>query len=335
MSTRPRAHTAGTRPKPPVTYACSAEKERDNSWPTSENGEFIFVSDYTYTYEPKRSNTFAGHGYLPKPVAISNTTPPFRAGNPSSRPRPSLPLNENQSIRHDMIGIALGSPTKDIIEPYPMTTTIVTASAMNSHKTDTKETDNGPRPEALRRKPSKWKKFGGLFRARSVEASLNSQYQTQANHQGPHPPRSRQASLGPKSQPKMPTAIDKPRSDSRPGTSQQPLSKQWGSSPSKNKETENSKKGKKHKAAGNPGKDVETKKHWGALAEEPEEEQKPSPSSLTSPSLLDVNIPNLEMERYSVMFGGVFGRPPRPNLLARRSRTLEHLRTEEEEVRLL
>lgn len=41
--------------------------------------------------------------------------------------------------------------------------------------------------------------------------------------------------------------------------------------------------------------------------------------------LLSVDIPNVEMERYSVMFNNVVNRSERPSLLARRAKTLEKL----------
>lgn len=42
--------------------------------------------------------------------------------------------------------------------------------------------------------------------------------------------------------------------------------------------------------------------------------------------MLDINIPDVQMERYSVMFGNVMNRNQRPSLLARRSKTLDSLR---------
>ncbi|KAJ5272893.1 hypothetical protein N7478_008018 [Penicillium angulare] len=42
--------------------------------------------------------------------------------------------------------------------------------------------------------------------------------------------------------------------------------------------------------------------------------------------MLELNIPDVQMERYSVMFSNVMTKNQRPSLLARRSKTLDHLR---------
>ena len=49
-------------------------------------------------------------------------------------------------------------------------------------------------------------------------------------------------------------------------------------------------------------------------------------------ALLEVEIPKIEMERYSVMFESVLGNKQQPGLLARRSRTLDNLVVPEKEV---
>lgn len=48
---------------------------------------------------------------------------------------------------------------------------------------------------------------------------------------------------------------------------------------------------------------------------------------------LDVKIPDIQMERYSVMFSKVMDRNQRPSLLARRAKTLDSLRVPNAEVR--
>ncbi|PGH31902.1 hypothetical protein GX50_05337 [[Emmonsia] crescens] len=53
-----------------------------------------------------------------------------------------------------------------------------------------------------------------------------------------------------------------------------------------------------------------------------------------SGSLLNIEIPEVRLERYSVMFGSVLDKPPSSTLLARRSRTLDMLKTHIEEEEL-
>ena len=49
-------------------------------------------------------------------------------------------------------------------------------------------------------------------------------------------------------------------------------------------------------------------------------------------NFLNVDIPNIKMERYSVMFGSLLADGPSPSLLARRSKTLGMINIQEVEV---
>jgi hypothetical protein len=49
--------------------------------------------------------------------------------------------------------------------------------------------------------------------------------------------------------------------------------------------------------------------------------------------LLEIDIPDVQMERYSVMFSQVMNKNQRPSLLARRSKTLDNLRLPKNQVR--
>ena len=57
-----------------------------------------------------------------------------------------------------------------------------------------------------------------------------------------------------------------------------------------------------------------------------------SPMFLTGLPSLDIEIPDAQMERYSIMFSAVLGKSNSPSLLARRSRMLEKLRTISDEA---
>ncbi|KAL4752001.1 hypothetical protein BDW72DRAFT_212284 [Aspergillus terricola var. indicus] len=186
----------------------------------------------------------------------------------------STPVEAGASDTHlgvdeSMIGIALGSPR--LLEQFN------TASQSQRIPPPTPPYDGRPN-SPLQRKPSKWKKIGGLFKAKNAVAPNANRpfYQVHAPNDGP-------------SQESTHSIDYKPRR--RAGTKTVPIA---------NTEV------------------------WPCLASENEtlthqQESKPNPGSF-----LQVEIPQVEMERYSVMFGGLLNND-RPSLLARRSRTLDNL----------
>ncbi|KAL4737030.1 hypothetical protein BDV11DRAFT_216956 [Aspergillus similis] len=172
-------------------------------------------------------------------------------------------------VDESMIGIALGSPR--LLGQYN--------AASQSQRIPPPTPFEEERPiSPLQRKPSKWKKIGGLFKAKNAVAPNANRpfYQVHAPTDG-------------LSQESTHSIDYKPRR--RAGTKTVPI---------KNTEV------------------------WPCLASETEtlthqQESKPNPGSF-----LQVEIPQIEMERYSVMFGGLLNND-RPSLLARRSRTLDNL----------
>ncbi|KAL4900838.1 hypothetical protein BDW74DRAFT_170601 [Aspergillus multicolor] len=172
-------------------------------------------------------------------------------------------------VDESMIGIALGSPR--LLEQYNI------APQMRRMLPPTPPEDERP-ISPLQRKPSKWKKIGGLFKAKNAVASNANKpfYQVHA-------------------------------------TNEQPL-----------QESTHSIDYKSRRRAGTKTSPIENTEVWPCLASENEalthqQASKPDPGSF-----LQVEIPQVEMERYSVMFGGLLNND-RPSLLARRSKTLDNL----------
>ncbi|KAL4877797.1 hypothetical protein BJY04DRAFT_197252 [Aspergillus karnatakaensis] len=176
-----------------------------------------------------------------------------------------LPAETGLGVDESMIGIALGSPR--LLEPR------TGATRRNPPPTPPDELPSA----ALQRKSSKWRKIGGLFKAKSAIAPPVNKpfYQVRGEAEGPS----------------------------------------QGSSHSIDYKT--------RRRAGSKAAPIENTEVWPCLASENEaiarqQESKPKASG----TLLQVEIPTVEMERYSVMFGGLLN-DGRPSLLNRRSKTLD------------
>jgi hypothetical protein len=173
----------------------------------------------------------------------------------------------------------------------------------------------------LQRKPSKWKKIGGLFKPKQPQSVLGAGFhQTTGN--GGHG--------------QSPDDLE-PAQDSRlQQTSVLPLDSR--PSPEHNsreiwRQTEIDIKRTQLDTHERPKTGMDAQIHCerfvgGHIEEGPalglnQEHSRP---------FLDVDIPSIHMERYSVMFGNLLANGPSSNLLARRSRTLGMLKTQEEEV---
>lgn len=147
------------------------------------------------------------------------------------------------------------------------------------------------------RKSSKWKKIGGFFRAKNALASPT---------QSAHPGQLKQ--LGQKE---------------IPSANQQQMKKRKGS----NGEWPRIEVDPKPKADSNNSSSQRSRKFSlskGITTKENSEDQG---------LRLEVNIPDIQMERYSVMFGNVMNKNQRPNLLARRAKTLDSLSVPSNQVR--
>lgn len=145
------------------------------------------------------------------------------------------------------------------------------------------------------RKASKWKKIGALFKAKNALAPESDNALPEQKHS---------------------TAREKPPASDRKPTQRNEPTEEWprveiGPKTTSNK-TSSPQRSRKFSMSGRkPSKDTNYKENLH----------------------LDINIPDVQMDRYSVMFSNVMDRNQRPSLLARRAKTLDSLRVPNAEVR--
>lgn len=173
-----------------------------------------------------------------------------------------------------MIGIALGSP----------------GLARQNERALTPKLDGSifpsPNDQETARKPSKWKKIGGLFKAKN--------------------------DLPP--QEKLHTGERKPKQEYR----------QIEKLPKTNERTNSIEEWQSICSQISQGQ-INQSRNRGRRSLSVQEGSKDQLQPRFQGPLLDVNIPNVQMERYSVMFGSIVDSDQRPSLLARRAKTLKSL----------
>ncbi|KAJ5188966.1 hypothetical protein N7491_005288 [Penicillium cf. griseofulvum] len=140
-------------------------------------------------------------------------------------------------------------------------------------------------------KPSKWKKIGGFFKAKNAfisppDAAQETTFKPQIN-KDKLPEKPHKARLRKNSTEEFPKMEIDPRNMPMPGRS---------------------------------GQTTQRSRNFSLGNKAPQEE--PSTRDL----LLSVDIPDIQMERYSVMFSNVVNKNQKPSLLARRAKTLDNLR---------
>ncbi|KAJ5691834.1 hypothetical protein N7462_001257 [Penicillium macrosclerotiorum] len=219
------------------------------------------------------------HAEVKQPPAMTATFD-FRLTAPPDEVVPTSANAKRSPGGIPRVGIALGSPSmldsRDDLPP----------PRFNQEIFAPQQTEQPPQT----RKPSKWKKIGGLFRAKNALTSPTEQLK-EGQAKG-LPAKSKQAE-GTKRQAERRESTEewpKIEVDSTASTTTK-------SSPQRSRKFSLS--GKK------------------AAPKEKPNDKGPR---------LDVNIPNIQMERYSVMFGNVMNKNQRPSLLARRAKTLDNLR---------
>ncbi|CAG7965402.1 unnamed protein product [Penicillium olsonii] len=209
-----------------------------------------------------------GVGWFRKPAEgttfdFSITAPPDEAIQTDARP----PAEQHA------IGIALGSPgllkQTEALPPPRFDTSIFS--------------ENG---QGLTHKPSKWKKIGGLFKAKQA---LTAAGEMHGDAKPPH--EHRQAEKARKARER------KNSTEEWPSIEIEPPQPRFHESP---------RRGRKFSLSGNKA-------------------PKNQPQPIDPGPLLSVNIPDVQMERYSVMFSDVVNKNQRPPLLARRAKTLDNL----------
>ncbi|KAL9618635.1 MAG: hypothetical protein Q9160_006676 [Pyrenula sp. 1 TL-2023] len=265
---------------------------------------------------------------------------------PPAQTAKSFNLYPNESPRHKParlnvtatadegggIGMALGSPTHPPPRQHPQASNpspLINSDAL-SHDEHLYEEQSG------RNKPGKWKKIGGLFKAKNAFAqpgqstpfySLSNQYAASVS---PNPdPKQQPTDTWPLPQPMPPGMTAKAQKVTGHGFGPKPinLAQRYdldGSKPSI----------ESNRSAPRPGNGPQARRgssgNDGVAALKSFESSTMFSKASALPSL-DVDIPDAQMERYSIMFGTLLGGSS-SNLLARRSRMLEKLRTIDDET---
>ncbi|KAL4945787.1 hypothetical protein BDV06DRAFT_8980 [Aspergillus oleicola] len=197
----------------------------------------------------------------------------FRAAVPASQS--TLASDTQLGVDESMIGIALGSPR--MLQPH----NIKTPTPRIPPPTPP---DNERPRTGLQRKSSKWRKIGGLFKAKNAMAPNADKpfYQVRAAQSGPQ---------------------QQQQQDSTHSIDYQGRRRPW---------------------TGSEAGPIENTEVWPCLVSENEALTQQGSSKPKAGTFLQVEIPQVEMERYSVMFGGLLNKS-QPSLLDRRSKTLDNL----------
>lgn len=214
-------------------------------------------------------------------------------------------LSTDQTIDDAMIGIALASPGV-FASPYSATKWNDEPAISEINKAQDVRNDVSG---SLRRRPSKWKKLGGLFKGKQNPPKTSNLpfYQVQIN--------------------------DQPLQSSSEFLSEQGLRPQtrYGlqqDSVRPNKDRDHIDEWPRFEDGKERARDDQGHSRTGLDAGINSSEFKASGST----PLLQVDIPDIHMERYSVMFSSVLGNKQSPGLLARRSKTLDKLKVATDEV---
>ncbi|KAM5496932.1 hypothetical protein McanMca71_007652 [Microsporum canis] len=214
VSARPRAHT---------TTGAAKQQPHEPPRPNSQQHQRIVCSSADNLHnpgqnnsqrEPRRSNTNANRSRSAGTYASKRLSPIADQGQ-FARGGQNRSIHPNSDPRwNEMIGVALSSPTVDLF-PVPPNTKIdpmctksapaglgkrevysgtgrahlCCSTAPSTVSSTISNTVTAKKP--LQRKPSKWKKFGGLFRAKQVEYPQNEFfYQVQVNDKPLRPAKS-------------------------------------------------------------------------------------------------------------------------------------------------
>ncbi|KAH1931394.1 hypothetical protein KXV48_008875 [Aspergillus fumigatus] len=210
-----------------------------------------------------------------------------------------LPKSPDDDINANMIGIALGSPR--MAEPQRILPQMQEQPPVS---TSASPEQVSPQTKTLKRKPSKWRKIGGLFKAKNAFPATANQpfYQLRCAEEWPlqestHSVDYKHQQEAAKSEPENATPQNLPNLEKWPCLEGKDESKSCVQSSSETVPQESVKNidlasGTKLRTAG---------------------------------PFLQIDIPDVQLERYSVMFGGVLNQNT-PSLLKRRSKTLEDVR---------
>lgn len=268
---------------------------------THVSGPVLHYTNAHQRNDLQNIGTSTGHGRsAPQNVSLWDFPQP-RTGEGCANKKPpnlriKIPPSDVVSMSQDTgegntIGIALGSPRLvDRRNPAPPHWAQQDPFARREKLRPT-----APKPIApVQRKPSTWRKIGGLFKAKdAVKPSTSRSYYQVRNNRSPQGWSHSIDYQYPKAAGLSPGVEDKGNCFGGIGTCLE----------AKRKLSKTDPKSRRRKA-----------KQQGA----PESEQN------ENAPFLEVELPDIHMERYSVMFGGLFGQG-RPSVLARRSKTLDEM----------
>ncbi|KAF7122352.1 hypothetical protein CNMCM5793_000377 [Aspergillus hiratsukae] len=211
-----------------------------------------------------------------------------------------LPKSPNDNPNANMIGIALGSPR--MAEPQGMLSQMQERSTVSTSASSEQASSQASPPK---RKPSKWRKIGGLFKARNALPAPANQpfYQLRCNEEWPLQESTHSVDYQHQCEAEKLGAENMAPTPPKP-----PNLEIWPCLEGEN--------------------EPESYVHNLATARQDSGKNNnlvPGAKPRTAGPFLQIDIPDVQLERYSVMFGGVLNRNE-PSLLKRRSRTLEDVR---------
>ena len=250
------------------------------------------------------------------------------SNSPTAIPKSSLPCAEtldsmqpttvSLNVPHMEIGMALGSPTHQPVDwhPQPPLASSIRNDTPVSVETYVEYDVHFAAPS--QQKASKWKLFGGLFGGKKNAGSPQAFYQLQP--EGAAVLTIAEADYINFGEP-VSSSVQSGKSRGQKNDKNRPKVKRAQTAPL-NSDFQASSRAKA--MAGTPKITLD----GGPLSMHPGGKRAPGGQ------MLNVDIPSVKMERYSVMFGSVLQTQSSSTLLARRQATLDRLRTVNEELAL-
>ena len=271
-------------------------------------------------------------GSLPTQSNTPRTSPPIRT---SSLPRSDTPdsmeaMPTHLNVPQMEIGMALGSPTH---QPTDWQSQVPVVSSARNGTPDSVDTyvDNDAYVGApSKQKASKWKIFGGLFGGSKKNQGGSPQAFYQLQPEGAVAQATGEADYANFGEPVSSSEPKPPKSRGRGRTNSQQKAEKYKPDMKRaqtvplNFDFQDSSRGRI--MTGTP----EITLDGGPL------DVHPGQKYAHGGPLLDVDIPSIEMERYSIMFGSLLQKPTgtSSSLLARRQATLDRLKTVNEALAL-
>jgi len=266
-------------------------------------------------------------GSLPTPATTPRSSPP--PPRKSSSRRPSTPesieiaaVPVNMAVPQTEIGMALGSPAHPPVSWQQGPVDIDDESHSPDHM-DGSADDFVNSPPMLKPKSSRWKLLGGLFGGGKKTPSAFYQLQPETTHQ-------------------TVVEADPINYEEPPSLSEKKPQKSRGRGRTNSeRKTSKSKPNLKRAETAPLDFDFQEAEARNVQPATPEITLEGGPlvdNHQSSYKGLDVDIPSVHMERYSVMFGSILQKPPgtsnSSSLLARRQATLDKLKTVNEALAL-